>query len=566
MALHFTRLSYRALALAAALALPGLASAQQASPAVAAFAAKAKAQGLAATDVANVLVTNTYTDASTGITHTYLQQRVNGLVVFNAQGAVHTDQAGKIVFATQDFVVNATAKAAAPTPALTPEQAVVAASVSLGLPRPVGLRTVIEARVADGLVFNNGGISEENIPVRLMYTRQGDRLVLVWEVTIAQLDQQHWWSARIDAQTGQLVDKNDHVANEAVTFGQQLLRTEASRQQALAFAPAGAKSVLNTNAPANSLTVVPVPYENPLIAGRSSVLLSSANPLYSPVGWQVEEPKVPAGFFADSYSLASSGKYLTRGNNVAAFDNYSNNAAANFSSPTSSPDGGPTLTFDFPFDQTKGSRDPNNLAAGITNLFYWNNMLHDVMMAHGFDEPSGNFQYKNLTGAGKGNDFVLAQAQDGSGLDNANFGTPGDGASGRMRMYLFQNQNSNTLTVTGDNTVAGSYKFTAPSFGPRIFKKPLVGKLVLVNDGVSADDGDHACATPFVNAAAVAGNIAFIQRGGCPQLTTLNPRANNQFARWLLPASRSLAAPTRWAFAFRPSSSAEPMALSCGRL
>lgn len=532
MTLFSTRLGYRALALATALALPGLAAAQQGSTAVSAFTTRAKAQGLSATDVSNPLVTNSYTDASTGITHTYLQQRVNGLVVFNATGAVHTDKTGKVVFATQDFVTNATAKSGAPTPTLTPEQAVVAASVSLGLPRPVGLRTVTEARVADGMLFNNGGISEENIPVRLMYTRQDDKLVLVWEVTIAQLDQQHWWNARIDAKTGQLVDKNDLVTNEAVTFRQQQRSTEASRQQALAFAaaPAAVKSVLNTTAPANSLTVVPVPYENPLIAGRSSVLLSSANPLYSPVGWQVEEAKVPSGFFADSYSLASSGKYLTRGNNVAAFDNYSNTATANLNSPTSSPDGGPNLTFDFPFDQTKGSRDAGNLASGITNLFYWNNMLHDVMMAHGFDEVSGNFQYKNLTSAGKGNDFVLAQAQDGSGLDNANFATLPDGTSGRMRMYLFQNQNANVLTVTGPSNVAGAYKFAAVSFGPRIFKKPLAGKIVLVNDGVSADGGDHGCATPFVNAADVAGNIAFIQRGGCPQLTGLSPRANNQFA------------------------------------
>ncbi|MGI4759727.1 MAG: M36 family metallopeptidase [Janthinobacterium lividum] len=530
MTLFSTRLGYRTLALATALALPGLAAAQQGPSPLVAFTARAKAQGLSASDVSNPLVTNAYTDASTGITHTYLQQRVNGLVVFNATGAVHTDKTGKVIFAAQDFVTNATAKAGAPTPTLSPEQAVVAASVSLGLPRPVGLRTVVEARLADGMVFNNGGISEENIPVRLMYTRQNDKLVLVWEVSIAQLDQQHYWNARIDATTGRLVDKNDFVTSEAVTFRQQQLKAEASRQKSLSFAPAAAKSVLSTNAPANSLTVVPVPFENPLIAGRSSVLLSSANPLYSPVGWQVEQPGVPTGFFADSYSLASSGKYLTRGNNVAAYDNYSNTATANLNSSTSSPDGGPTLTFDFPFDQTKGSRDPGNLASGITNLFYWNNMLHDVMMAHGFDEVSGNFQYKNLTALGRGNDYVQAQAQDGSGLDNANFATPADGSSGRMRMYLFQNQNSNVLTVTGPSTVAGAYKFTAVSFGPRLFKKPLAGKIVLVNDGVSADGGDHGCATPFVNAAAVTGNIAFIQRGGCPQLTTLNPRANNQFA------------------------------------
>jgi hypothetical protein len=540
MTLSSTRLGYRALTLAAALALPGLALAQQPAPAasLAAFTAKAKAQGLKSADVADVLVTNSYTDASTGITHTYLQQRVNGLVVFNATGAVHTDKAGKVIFAAQDFVANAGSRAAAPTPALTPAQAVVAASVSLGLPRPVGLRTVVEARAADGMRFNNGGISEEDIPVRLMYTRQNEQLVLVWEVTIAQLDQQHHWSARIDAQTGQLVDKSDFVVNELTTFRQQQQRAEARRQQALAFAPAAAKSVLNTTATPNSLNVVPVPFENPLIAGRSIVPLSSANPLYSPVGWQVAQPGTPAGFFADSYSLLSSGKYLTRGNNVAAYDDNATikTGNGNLSSTTNSPDGTSALSFDYPFDQPKGARDANNLAAGITNLFYWNNMLHDVMMAHGFDEVSGNFQYKNLTTnaqgvkLGRDNDFVRAESQDGSGRNNANFSTPADGGSGRMQMYLFDNNPANVLTVTGVANVAGTYSFAGVSFGPTLRKKPLAGKLVLVNDGVSDDGGAHGCATPFVNAAAVAGNVAFIQRGGCPQLTSLSPRANNAFA------------------------------------
>ncbi len=539
MTLFSTHLGYRTLALATALALPGIAQAQQAPPATAlpTFAAKAKAQGLTAADVADVLVTNSYSDPSTGLTHTYLQQRVNGLVIFNATGAVHTDKTGKVLFTSQDFVAGAAALAPSATPALTPEQAVVAASVSLGLPRPVGLRTVVEARVADGLVFNNGGISEENIPVRLMYTRANGKLVLVWEVSIAQLDQQHHWNARLDAQTGRLVDQNDYVVSEQTTFNQQMLKARASQQKAPAFAAAATRSVLGTTAAA-SLNVIPVPFESPALTPRVQVPLSSANPLYSPVGWQVEQAGVPTGFFADSYSLASSGKFLTRGNNVAAYDDNSTltSANGNAGSSTNSPDGGSALSFDFPFDQPKGPRDPGNLAAGITNLFYWNNMLHDVMMAHGFDEVSGNFQYKNLTVDAQGNklgkdaDFVRAESQDGSGRNNANFSTPADGTSGRMQMYLFDNTAANALTVTGPAAAAGTYRFATVAFGPTIKKKPLAGKLVLVNDGVSADGGDHGCATPFVNAADVAGNVAFIQRGGCPQLTTLNPRANNQFA------------------------------------
>ena len=528
-----TRAKCQALTLAAALTLPGLALAQEASPAaaLAAFTIKAKTQGLSAADVAQPLVTNSYLDASTGLTHTYLQQQVNGLPVFNATGAVHTDATGKVVFATQDFVANAAAKAGSPTPALTPEQAVTAAAVGLGLPRPVALRTVVEARVADGIVFNNGGISQENIPVRLMYTRQGDKLVLVWNVTIAQLDQQHVWNARLDAQTGRLVEQNDYIVSEAASFSEAVLRQQ-SRQPLAAFgpaaAPAGGRSILSPNA-AGSLTVYPVPLESPNSGSRQVVPLSSANPTYSPYGWQVS--LAPSGTFPDSYSLASSGKFLTRGNNVAAYDDNSNTVSgagnANYNSPTSSPDGGPTLNFDYPFVQANGPRA--NLNASITNLFYWNNMVHDIMMAHGFNEVSGNFQYKNATGAGVGSDPVRAEAQDGSGRDNANFQITPDGQSGIMQMYLFDNLAGNNLVITGSGAAAGTYRFVSVAYGPNITKKPFTGNLVLVNDGVSADGGDHSCASPFVNAAAVKGNIALIQRGGCPQLQ-LNPKTTNNFS------------------------------------
>jgi extracellular elastinolytic metalloproteinase len=542
MTLSFTQLKFRTLALATALAAPGLALAQQGlpAPALSVFAAKAKAQGLSAADVASPLVTSSYVDASTGLTHTYLQQQVNGLAIFNATGAVHTDKTGKVVFSTQDFVVGAAAKAPSATPALSPEQAVTAAALRLGLPRPVGLRTVTEARQADGIVFNNAGISEADIPVRLMYTRVDDHLVLVWNVTIAQLDQQHYWNARVDAQTGRLVEQNDYTVSEQATFNQFVLRLQQHQQRPLATTSAAealaTKAALlsptGTTA-ATSVTVVPFPLESPAQGARQVVPLAPAGSPYSPYGWQVAQS--PSGTFADTYSFVSSGRFITRGNNVAAYDDYSNKTsgagAANYALGTTAPDGGTMLNFDFPFNQAAGAR--NNLDASTTNLFYVNNMMHDVMFAHGFDEPSGNFQYKNATGTGRGLDQVRAESQDGSGRNNANFSTPVDGSTGTMQMYLWDNQNNNlTITGTGQNAAgaAGTYAFTTVSFGPTLAKKPLNGRLVLVNDGVSADGGDHGCATPFVNAAAVSGNIAFIQRGGCPQLTALRPRADNAFA------------------------------------
>ena len=67
--------------------------------------------------------------------------------------------------------------------------------------------------------------------------------------------------------------------------------------------------------------------------------------------------------------------------------------------------------------------------AAVTNLFYWTNRVHDVFYGYGFDEGAGNFQFNNYGAGGTGGDAVLAEAHDGSGINNANFATPVDGSA-----------------------------------------------------------------------------------------------------------------------------------------
>jgi extracellular elastinolytic metalloproteinase len=50
----------------------------------------------------------------------------------------------------------------------------------------------------------------------------------------------------------------------------------------------------------------------------------------------------------------------------------------------------------------------------------------DLFYLYGFTEKSGNFQQDNLGRGGKGDDAVLANAQDGSGYNNAYFSTVSD--------------------------------------------------------------------------------------------------------------------------------------------
>jgi hypothetical protein len=74
---------------------------------------------------------------------------------------------------------------------------------------------------------------------------------------------------------------------------------------------------------------------------------------------------------------------------------------------------------------------------GTVSLFYYNNIIHDYLYSIGFTEALWNFQQDNFGKGGAGKDGISAQVQDGSGTDNANFGTPADGSYPRMQMYLF---------------------------------------------------------------------------------------------------------------------------------
>ena len=83
------------------------------------------------------------------------------------------------------------------------------------------------------------------------------------------------------------------------------------------------------------------------------------------------------------------------------------------------------------------SKSAPSCASAITNLFYWNNLLHDIHYRYGFDEASGNFQENNYGKGGLGGDPVIADAQDGSDFDNATFATLADGIAPRMQLFLW---------------------------------------------------------------------------------------------------------------------------------
>ena len=170
-------------------------------------------------------------------------------------------------------------------------------------------------------------------------------------------------------------------------------------------------------------------------------------------------------------------------------------------------------TFDRTVDPQRPPQETDRASrAGATQLFYVVNFLHDSFYDAGWNEVSRNAQASNFGRGGAQNDRIKAEAQDGSGRNNANATTPADGSSPRIQMYLYDSFNGpRGVTVSAPASLAGDLPVVPSRSGPRDFD--VSGAAVLVDDGVGAStDG---CESPFVNAAEIAGNIAVIDAGTC---------------------------------------------------
>ncbi|HET7370743.1 MAG TPA: M36 family metallopeptidase, partial [Gammaproteobacteria bacterium] len=183
--------------------------------------------------------------------------------------------------------------------------------------------------------------------------------------------------------------------------------------------------------------------------------------------------------------------YQTIGNNVWAYldvagEDGRDNPADIPASTTSA------NTFDHALDFTMQPWQADNAEAAVVSLFYIDNWLHDAWYEAGFNEAAGNSQYVNYGRGGYGGDPLLAEAQDNSGMDNANMLTLPDGYSPRQQMYLWTGEvlsKSFVLTSSG----AGTYEFDPAypaGFGAQEFN--VSGDLAIYIDGAGASAVD-AC-------------------------------------------------------------------------
>ncbi|KMQ66888.1 hypothetical protein ACM46_05155 [Chryseobacterium angstadtii] len=344
--------------------------------------------------------------------------------------------------------------------------------------------------------FKNSEGKEEPLKTNLVYFAKGGELILGYHFNIQEKGTSNVWSLIISSDDGSvLYQENTTLSCNFHDDAYEHLPTELpelKQDTPAAILPAYIQkqnSTINKNfvlAPDNaSYNVFAFPVEAPTFGNRTLI----NNP------WDLTAS--PEGWHSDGTNHYTN----TRGNNAFA---YTDEAASD--TPQFSPDGGAGRAFDFPLDLTLAHQ--NYTSAAVTNLFYTTNKMHDVFYKFGFTESARNYQTNNFTNGGAGNDPVLAEARDGSGLGNANFNPGADGTSGRMQMFLFSPASARYLYYNSPTSYVSRTPVAATAaFGPQIMGNPAV-------------TGDLALSTPAdactaVAAGSLTGKIAVVTAATC---------------------------------------------------
>jgi hypothetical protein len=340
-----------------------------------------------------------YLTRHNGVRHLTYQQQIGGVDLFGAELLANVTRRGEIINLSSTMLPRPAGDFATSTVSMTPRQAIRAAAGHIGSAVTVDpVPASAERGASRRQTWRESPDFRHNYAVttELVYFPVArDDIRAAWRVVLPEKGIGNTYDVIVDASTGALL----------------------RRQNQLRFAVGGTQPVsLNvytsdSPAPGSPGTATPNGFQFPFV--QRTLVNMAAGTTESPNGW------------------IDDGDNDTQGNNVDAHTDLDDDDNPDLPRPT----GNPFRVFDFAQDNTTPPSAWHD--ASVTNLFYFCNVYHDRLFALGFDEAAGNFQRQNFSGQGLGTDRVIADAQDGGGTNNANFGTPPDGGNGWMQMYVW---------------------------------------------------------------------------------------------------------------------------------
>jgi Zn-dependent metalloprotease len=328
-------------------------------------------------DVANLKLTKEDDDRGTVFLDYF--QTMGGYKVFEGQVQVVVNSNGEVLSVREGFLIEGqTVKLKA---ALTEEEGMAKAFEYAGREvSPYFAETYARTSKSEASRFANPLSPHfEDIISELNVVRIGETARLAWHVFV-EISAEEWYEILVDAQNGKLLLRHNLYLDQA-------------------------QGTVYTESPAHG--------------ARQLVSFVGNTTINTSFGWMGTST-------------------VTTGNNVEAYLDTDANNAPDPNNTTGLSNGhafASNQNFTFPFSTTVDPRTQR--PAVVTNLFYYNNFMHDFSYSLGFTETARNFQTNNYGRGGTGNDSVRAEAQDGSGTNNANFATPPDGSRPRMQQYLF---------------------------------------------------------------------------------------------------------------------------------
>jgi len=383
--------------------------------------------GISDSDIRNAVIADMYQSKHNGVTHIYYNQAYKGIPVYNAILNLNITEEDEVLFYHNGFIPELESKVNTGKSLVRAQDAIQSSALYLGIEKP-DQATMLKTGDRGELVFSPTNFSKGEIRARQVFFPLTDNDVrLAWEVSFAQKNSSDTWSSKVDAVSGQVIELENRTVYCEHTPGQYQKHGPSCIGHDHAEAEVQL-SETHSSMMSASYRVYPVPLESP-VHGPQELVTDPHDPTASPFGWHdmdgVEGPEFT----------------ITRGNNVHAYNDADNDGA----SLDDEPDGGADLIFDIAHDT---SLEPDfNRDADVVNLFYANNMIHDITYLMGFDEESGNFQANNYGKGGLDSDFVIAHSLDGSGVNNANFSLAPDGINGNMNMFRWSIPQSRLFSV-----------------------------------------------------------------------------------------------------------------------
>jgi uncharacterized protein (TIGR03437 family) len=364
---------------------------------------------LDADDVAAMPVARRYQDAHNGLTHLTLQQELYGIEVFQADLSLHLAKTGEVVALSGEALPDLANLANLREPKLPAIEALrlAAADAEAELKDQLKLKALPRGAEQKQLFDRAIGFGQDVEAQLIYFPLSATQLRLAWQFTLWMPETPDVYLILVDAEKGTI-----------------LFRYNLTWYDENQLNPHG--PVFTKDSPFYS---VPYTTSTPVFTPRED-LPFRATPFNGREIFPVSDPHYDwwAGRPANNLISNNTDTHLDRDNNNAADE-----------PRVSAPDG----NFNFPLDLNNQPIQTDYQRSAQVNLFYWVNRYHDILYSYGFTEAAGNFQADNFGRGGRNGDLIQAEAQDGSGTNNANFSGGADGSLARVQMYIFNITNPN---------------------------------------------------------------------------------------------------------------------------